>query len=228
LSDLNDRLQSPSREPPTSPDGYHGSLFVVSSPSGGGKGTLIQRVLNEIPGVSYSVSWTTRDRRPGEVDGINYHFVTVEEFERMRDAGGFLESAVVHGHLYGTARKAVEQELQQGRDIILEIDVQGAELVRKSIPSVIGVFILPPAFEILKARLKARMTERPEELEVRLVNSRSEVERYKEFDYVVLNDDIDRASTQLASIIRAERARREKQEWLAQTVLATFRAVEVE
>ena len=204
--------------------GYQGVLFVISSPSGGGKGTLIRRVLKNVPGLSYSVSWTTRSPRPGELDGVNYHFVTVEEFERMRDAGGFLEWAVVHGHLYGTALSVVEQDLAEGRDIILEIDVQGAESVRKAMPSVVGVFIMPPSFDVLKMRLLARMTERPEELALRLSNSRAEVERYAEFDYLVLNDEIERAAAQLASIVYAERARRERQEWIARRVLATFRA----
>ena len=203
--------------------GYRGILFVISSPSGGGKGTLIRRVLKNVPGLSYSVSWTTRSPRPGELDGVNYHFVTVEEFERMRDAGGFLEWAVVHGHLYGTALSVVEQDLAEGRDIILEIDVQGAESVRKAMPSVVGVFIMPPSFDVLKKRLLARMTERPEELALRLSNSRAEVERYAEFDYLVLNDEIERAAAQLSSIVYAERARRERQEWIARRVLASFR-----
>ena len=136
--------------------GYHGILFVISSPSGGGKGTLIRRLLEAVPGVSYSVSWTTRGSRPGEIDGVNYHFVSTDEFERMRASGGFLEWAVVHGHLYGTARSVVEQDLSEGHDIILEIDVQGAASVRATMSSVVSVFILPPSFEVLRARLTAR------------------------------------------------------------------------
>jgi guanylate kinase len=203
-------------------DEYRGILFVISSPSGGGKGTLIRRLLDSVPGVSYSVSWTTRDARPSEVDGLNYHFVNEEEFERMRDRGGFLEWAVVHGHLYGTARSVVEQELSEGHDIVLEIDVQGAEAVRAAFESVVSVFILPPSFEVLRARLSARMTERREELELRLSNARGEVEQYRHFDYVVLNDEVERAAAQLSGIVLAERARRERQEWVARRVLATF------
>jgi guanylate kinase len=202
--------------------GYHGILFVISSPSGGGKGTLIRRLLDAVPGVSYSVSWTTRPPRPGEIDGVNYHFVSAEEFERMRAADGFLEWAVVHGHLYGTARSVIEQDLNEGHDIILEIDVQGAATVRATMSSVVTVFILPPSFEVLRARLSARMTERPEELELRLQNARAEVEQYRRFDYLVLNDEVERAAAQLASIVWAERARRERQEWVARRVLATF------
>ena len=203
-------------------DGYRGILLVISSPSGGGKGTLIRRLLDTVQGVSYSVSWTTREARAGEIDGVSYHFVTPDEFIRMRDAGGFLEWAVVHGHLYGTARSVVEQELREGHDIILEIDVQGAANVRATLESVVSVFILPPSFEILRARLTARMTERPEELELRLRNARAEVEQYRHFDYVIVNDEIERAASQLASIVYAERARRERQEWVARRVLATF------
>jgi guanylate kinase len=204
------------------PQGYYGILFVISSPSGGGKGTLIRRLLDTVPGVSYSVSWTTRARRPAEIDGVNYHFVSQDEFGRMRGAGGFLEWAVVHGNLYGTARSVVEQELSEGHDIILEIDVQGAEAVRNTMKSVVSIFILPPSFETLRTRLSARMTERPEELELRLRNARGEVEQYRHFDYLVMNDEVERAATLLASIVNAERARRERQEWIARRVLTTF------
>jgi guanylate kinase len=204
--------------------GYRGILFVISSPSGGGKGTLIRRLLDAVPGVSYSVSWTTREARPTETDGVNYHFVTEEEFERMRASGGFLEWAVVHGYLYGTARSVVEQELSEGHDIVLEVDVQGAEAVRAAFDSVVSVFILPPSFEVLRARLSARMTERQEELELRLANARGEVEQYRHFDYVVLNDELERAAAQLSGIVLAERARRDRQEWVARRVLSTFNA----
>jgi guanylate kinase len=205
-----------------SADEYRGILFVISSPSGGGKGTLIRRLLDAVPGVSYSVSWTTREARPSEVDGVNYHFVDDEEFARMRAGGGFLEWAVVHGHLYGTARSVVEQELNEGHDIVLEIDVQGAEAVRAAFDSVVSVFILPPSFEVLRARLSARMTERQDELELRLANARGEVEQYRHFDYVVLNDEVERAAAQLSGIVLAERARRERQEWVARRVLTSF------
>ena len=201
---------------------YRGILFVISSPSGGGKGTLIRRLLDTVPGVSYSVSWTTRTARPTETDGLNYHFVSEEEFERMRASGGFLEWAVVHGHLYGTARSVVEQELSEGHDIVLEIDVQGAEAVRAAFDSVVSIFIMPPSFEVLRARLSARMTERQEEFELRLSNARGEVEQYRHFDYVILNDEVERAAAQLSGVVLAERARRERQEWVARRVLASF------
>jgi len=211
------------RLPPDDDGSHRGILFVISSASGGGKGTLIRRVLAAVPGLSLSVSWTTRAPRADELDGVNYHFVSPAEFEAMRERGGFLEWALVHGNLYGTARSVVAQELAEGRDIVLEIDVQGAASVRSSLgPSVVSVFILPPSFEVLRARLTARMTEREEEVALRLRNARGEVEQCGSFDYVVLNDEVERASAQLASIIYAERARASRQRGLARRVLATF------
>lgn len=200
-----------------------GMLVVVSSPSGGGKGTLIRRALKTVPNLGYSISFTTRPPREGEVDGRDYFFVSVERFNSMIEAGGFLEWAVVHGNLYGTSHAQVERERLAGHDIILEIDVQGAASVRRLAADAISVFILPPSFEILRDRLVARGSERPNDLALRLRNSRSEVEHYREFQYVVINDDAERAAGLLASIIYAERARRERQEDTARRVLATFK-----
>jgi guanylate kinase len=199
-----------------------GILFVISSPSGGGKGTLIRRARRIVPRLGYSVSWTTRKPREGERDGINYRFVSREEFDAAREGGEFLEWAVVHGNYYATSRTAVEQELKAGRDVILEIDVQGAASLRASSKDSVSVFILPPSFDVLRARLIARETESVEQLNVRLGNSRAEVEQWREFDYVVLNDEVERAARQLAGIVEAERARRKRQAWLAKRVLATF------
>lgn len=199
-----------------------GMLVVVSSPSGGGKGTLIRRVLNSVPKLGYSVSFTTRASREGEVHGQHYFFVSPAEFEKMASAGEFLEWAHVHSNRYGTSRAQVARELAEGRDIILEIDVQGAANIRQLGIDTISVFILPPSFEVLRARLIARGSENPAELALRLRNSRGEVEHYREFDYVVINDDAERAAAQLASIIYAERARRARQEQAAREVLATF------
>ncbi|MCA1641947.1 MAG: guanylate kinase [Acidobacteria bacterium] len=199
-----------------------GILFVVSSPSGGGKGTLIRRVLPVVPRLGYSTSWTTREPRAGEVEGVHYFFVTEQAFAEARARGEFLEWAVVHGKHYGTSLAVIERELGSGRDVILEIDVQGAESVRRAAVDSVGVFILPPSFDVLRERLTARASENPEQLATRLCNARSEVARYNEFDYVLLNDDADRAARQLASIILAERARRGRQERLAREVLATF------
>jgi guanylate kinase len=203
-------------------DAARGILFVISSPSGGGKGTLIQRVLPVVPRLGYSVSWTTRAPREGEIEGVHYFFVRPEEFEKARERGEFLEWAIVHGNLYATSLNVIERELSSGRDVILEIDVQGAESVKRTRLDSVSVFILPPSFVVLRERLRARESENPEQFATRLRNSRAEVERYVEFDYVILNDDADRAAQQLASIVYAERARRARQESLARRVLATF------
>ena len=198
-------------------------LVVVSSPSGGGKGTLIRRVLKAVPNLGYSVSFTTRAARVGEIDGRDYFFVSEEKFKEMVEEGAFLEYARVHGNLYGTSRTQVERELSEGRDIILEIDVQGATSVRSLVDDAVSIFILPPSFEILRARLERRGSERPSDLALRLRNSRGEVEHYREFQYVIINDDAELAASQLASVIYAERARRERQEEAALRVLATFK-----
>lgn len=200
-----------------------GMLVVVSSPSGGGKGTLIRRVLKTVPNLGYSVSFTTRAPREGEVEGRDYFFVSVEKFREMIERGAFLEWASVHGNHYGTALVQVERELREGHDIILEIDVQGAESVRKLVMDAVGIFILPPSFEILRARLEGRGSERPNDLALRLRNSRGEVEHYREFQYVIINDDAEIAAAQLASVIYAERARASRQEEAARRVLATFK-----
>jgi guanylate kinase len=203
-----------------------GILFVVSSPSGGGKGTLIQRVLNKVPNLSYSVSFTTRAPRSGEVNGREYFFITPDKFQEMVAADEFLESATVHRHLYGTARKQVAQEIAEGRDIILEVDVQGAASVRKLMSDSVSVFILPPSFEVLKTRLTARGTDSPEELDVRLRNAPVELRDYSAFQYVIINDDAELASNQLAAIVFAERARLSRQERKVRNVVEAFMATE--
>ncbi|PYS20998.1 MAG: guanylate kinase [Acidobacteria bacterium] len=199
-----------------------GMLIVVSSPSGGGKGTLIDRVLKTVPGVSFSVSYTTRAPRATEQNGREYFFVDRPMFEKLIEGGEFLEWADVYGHLYGTSATQVETERRAGHDIILEIDVQGAESIRKKVSDAVSVFILPPSFELLRARLLARGTDSAADLEMRLRGAPSEVEQYKFFHYVILNDDINRASQQLAAVIYAERARCERQESSLRDALEDF------
>jgi guanylate kinase len=199
-----------------------GILFVVSSPSGGGKGTLIHRVLKTVPGLSYSVSYTTRAPRNGEVDGVDYLFVSPEQFEALVAAKEFLEWARVHGNLYGTSHRQVTKEIGEGRDIVLEVDVQGAASVRKLMADSVSIFIVPPSFEILRQRLIARGTDSPVELELRLRNAPAELRQYVSFDYVIVNDDANRAAAQLAAIINAERARRFRQEREIRRVAETF------
>jgi guanylate kinase len=203
-----------------------GILFVVSSPSGGGKGTLIQRVLNKVPNLSYSVSFTTRAPRSGEVNGREYFFVTPEKFDEMVAADEFLEWALVHGKQYGTTRKQVAREIAEGRDIILEVDVQGAASVRRLMADSVSIFILPPSFEVLKTRLTARGTDSPEELDVRLRNAPVELRDYSAFQYVIINDDAELAANQMAAIVFAERARLNRQEHKIKNVVEAFMAKE--
>jgi guanylate kinase len=213
-------LQSETRRAQASPQGV---LYVVSSPSGGGKGTLIRRVLDVVPDLSYSVSYTTRVPRNGELDGREYFFVDRRKFEQMVAAGDFLEWANVHGNLYGTTKRQVRDEITAGRDIILEVDVQGAASVRRLGLDSVSIFILPPSPETLSERLIARGTDSPEELAIRLCNAPDELNQYSTFDYVILNDHVERAAAQLASIISAERARRSRQEAMVKDVIQKFR-----
>jgi guanylate kinase len=210
----------------TSQPAAPGMLFVVSSPSGGGKGTLIQRMLSLVPNLGYSVSYTTRAPRDGEVHGREYFFVTRKEFEEMIAAEEFLEFACVHGNLYGTTLKQVLQETCAGRDIVLEVDVQGAASIRRLRLDSVSVFILPPSYEILRQRLIARGTDSPEELRLRLRNAPEELKEYSKFDYVIINDDAERAGAQLAAIILAEQARCKRQESVVDDVLNEFRAAQ--
>jgi len=224
LSELDDS-QLKTKSAPETTEG-RGILFVVSSPSGGGKGTLIQRVLNKVPNLSYSVSFTTRAPRNGEVDGREYFFVTPAKFEEMVVADEFLEWAHVHGKRYGTARRQVVREISQGRDIILEVDVQGAASVRTLIADSVSILILPPSFEVLRQRLEARGTDSPEELDLRLRNAPTELKDYSAFQYVIINEDADRAADQMTAIVQAERARLSRQGARIKRVVEAFTASE--
>ncbi|MDI1241199.1 MAG: guanylate kinase [bacterium] len=199
-----------------------GHLIIISSPSGGGKGTLIKEVLERVPNLGYSVSLTTRAPRFGEEDGRHYHFVSKEEFQDEIENDGFLEYAEVHENLYGTAKSQIDRITAGGRDVILEIDVQGAEAVMRSVPDAVSIFILPPSYETLRARLTARATEKPNDLDVRLRNSLFEVSRYSLFKYVIINDEVHSAAAKLASVIVAERQLRNRQSESIQGILDSF------
>jgi len=201
-----------------------GTLFVVSSPSGGGKGTIIRRVLDVVENLSYSVSYTTRAPRQNELDGREYFFINRDTFDEMVAAREFLEWACVHGNFYGTAKKQIMEETAAGADIILEVDVQGAASVRQLLMDSVSIFILPPSYDVLRQRLIARGTDSPQQLEVRLRNAPEELKQYSSFDYVIINDEIDRAAAQLASIIYAERARCMRQEPLVREVIQKFKS----
>jgi len=184
-----------------------GFLLVVSGPSGVGKGTLVERLLALRPECILSISVTTRARRPHETDDVQYHFVTRDEFERQRAAGEFLEWAEVYGHLYGTPRAFVEDNLKDGRVVVLEVDVQGGASVRKAQAGSVSVFIWPPSLETLRERLGGRGTDAPEVIERRLGTAARELEQWKDYDYLVWNDDLESAVARLVAIVDAERSR---------------------
>lgn len=205
-----------------------GNLIIVSSPSGGGKGTLIKAVLKIVPNIGYSISFTTRQMRRGEENGRDYFFVGKAQFEELIKKGELLEFAEVHGNFYGTSMSFVKAEIEAGRDIILEIDVQGADNVRKKFPEAVSIFILPPSFKVLQKRLTARATEKKADLNLRLKNSFYEVERFKEFEYIVVNNEVTRATDDLKNIILAERLKRIRQSDSIKAILDSFGASSAE
>ena len=182
-----------------------GTLYIVSSPSGGGKTSLVKALLEAEPDARRSISHTTRAPRPGEADGRDYHFVTLEVFQRMQQAGDFLESAEIHGHHYGTSQKWIAGEQREGRDVVLVIDWQGAQQVRRLTRDVVSIFVLPPSLEVLESRLKGRGQDDPEAVRRRMAAAREEISHAPEYDYVIINEDFSRAALDLRSIVRAER-----------------------
>ncbi|KZS23278.1 guanylate kinase [Wohlfahrtiimonas chitiniclastica] len=184
---------------------FLGNLYVISSPSGGGKTTLVSQLLECTPDICRVVTHTTRAARPNEKDGMHYHFVTDEAFEALKAEGGFVETARVFNAQYGTSWKEVKSKLRHGMDVVLVIDWQGAEQVRISHPEAISIFILPPSLETLRARLFARNEDSIAVVENRMKDASNQISHYKDFDYLVVNDDFDLALANLRSIIMAER-----------------------
>jgi guanylate kinase len=190
--------------------GRRGLMLILSSPSGAGKTTLTRMLLQKPElDLRLSISVTTRERRSSEADGIHYHFISKEEFARRRDAGDLLEYAEVHGNFYGTPRKEVEERLSRGQDVLFDIDYQGARQVREKAPGdVVTIFILPPSMKELRARLMRRAEDSNDTIAKRLDNARHEIGRWADYDYVLINDDIQKTFDDLLSIVRAERLRR--------------------
>lgn len=176
-------------------------LFVISAPSGAGKTSLVRALLRRRPNLVVSVSHTTRAQRANEVDGRDYHFVSRERFEELKAGGAFLEHAQVFDNNYGTGAQQVRERLAQGRDVVLEIDWQGAQQVRRSLPESVTIFVLPPSRAALRERLRERRTDTPEVIERRLRDAVGDMSHYREFDYVVVNDDFERALLELGSIL---------------------------
>ena len=191
--------------------GPSGSLFVVSAPSGAGKSTLVNALLEQEPAIRLSVSATTRAPRPGEQDGREYFFTSVEEFVMRRNAGEFLESAEVHGNYYGTSRVQIANQMQAGTDVLLEIDWQGAQQVRKQFPQAVGIFILPPSISALEERLRKRGKDDPQVITRRLLAAGGEMAHAPEFDYVIINQEFATALSELVAIVKASRCRFQQQ-----------------
>jgi guanylate kinase len=198
------------------------TVFIVSAPSGSGKSTLVARLLASMPGLMFSVSYTTRKPRGHEVEGESYRFVTREAFEGMKANGEFLESAEVFGNYYGTHQGILEAARAAGKDLVLDIDVQGARQLRDRIPEAVTVFILAPSRQILEARLRARGEDREEVIERRLREAAGEIRRYNDYDYVLINRDLVKSDAVLSAIVCAERARRTRIEDQIRPILETF------
>ena len=192
--------------------------IILSAPSGGGKTTIARELLRRRSDVGYSISCTTRAPRPGEVTGADYHFLTREEFLRRRAAGEFAESAEVHGNLYGTLRSEIAKVLARGQHVVMDIDVQGARQMREAFPRVVTVFVLPPSGEVLLNRLRDRKTESPEQLVARLHSALRELRAVDEYEYVVINDDLEHAVQRVEAILDAEVVSRERVIGLTQQV----------
>lgn len=194
------------------PIARRGLMLVISSPSGAGKSTIARNLLEDKSlGMSLSISVTTRERRPSEIDGVHYRFITKRQFEQMRDADQLLEWAEVHGNFYATPREPVEFAMSRGEDMLFDIDWQGAAQMREKIPAdVVSVFILPPRMAELTARLKRRAENTEADIARRLTNARSEIQQWTEYDYIIINDDLDRAFAEVRSIVIAERLRRDR------------------
>ena len=197
-------------------------MIVVSAPSGAGKSTVLSRVLRAEPGLRFSVSHTTRRPRPGETDGVEYHFVERSAFEALRKEEALLESAVVHGELYGTSWLEYQRAEREGVDLLLDVDVQGAAKVRARLPDAVAVFVLPPSFAALEERLRGRGDASEEAIRRRLQAAGDEVGHYGEYDYVVVNDDLDACVATVVAVVKAARARVSRMRGAATRILGTF------
>ena len=199
-----------------------GSIIVISAPSGSGKSSLVKRLLASAAGLVFSVSYTTRPRRSGEKNGRDYFFVKREKFKRMIAQGEFVEWADVFGHLYGTSRKQLRGAQEAGKDILLDIDVQGHRQVRKRLPEAVSIFVLPPSFDELERRLRLRHSDAPEVIARRLSDAGKEIRHWPEYDYLVVNDRLAAATRALRAVVEAARFRQQNQQERAEKICKTF------
>jgi guanylate kinase len=195
-----------------------GILFVISAPSGAGKTTLCKGITDSLENLTHSISYTTREPRPGEIDGRDYYFVTEERFRAMVQAGDFAEHAEVHTHLYGTSKRVLDDMIKEGVDVILDIDTQGARQIKANFSTAVFVFIMPPSMAILEERLRNRKSDREDEIRKRMQRAIDEIRDYGSYDYIVVNRDFERALSELRSIVIAERCRTKllRTNWIAE------------
>jgi guanylate kinase len=204
------------------------SVFIISAPSGSGKSTLVHRLLETVPGLSFSISYTTRPPRPAEVNGVDYNFISRQEFQERMDRNEFLEQAVVFGNFYGTNRCSLETASREGKDLVLDIDVQGARQLKVAIPEAISIFVLPPSRQVLEQRLRARSQDSEEVIQRRLRGAAEEVRNYTQYDYVLINRELEEASARLATIVKAERLRKARMEEQVRPILESFEQIELQ
>ena len=195
-----------------------GQLFVITAPSGTGKTTIIDIIRKKIEGIGYSVSHTTRPPRTGEVNGVHYYFVTRKDFEKMIEAHEFVEWAVIYDHLYGTSMSSVESTLSSGKDLLLDLDIQGAQEIKKQFPEATLIFILPPSLEILHERLQGRSSQDDTSIGLRMGKAAEEIRKCRDYDYLVINDDLNQAAREVEAIIIAQRAKTERRFPLVQKI----------
>jgi guanylate kinase len=205
-----------------------GNLIIVSGPSGAGKSAVALRVLESLPGLSFSVSYTTRAPRGFERDGIEYHFVNRSGFEKLVEGGELLEWAEVYGNYYGTSRKCVDELLGRGEDVLLDVDVQGARSIRQKRPEAISIFILPPSYQVLRERLESRKLDKAYVIEQRLKIACNETIHYRNYDYLIINDDLGKSIEELRAIILGSRCRMKARAEAAERIVATFGGVNEE
>jgi len=204
------------------------SVFIISAPSGSGKSTLVHRLLHTVTGLTFSISYTTRPPRPTEVDGVDYNFISKPEFEERLGRNEFLEHALVFGNYYGTNRCNLETAEKDGKDLVLDIDVQGARQLKVAIPEAISIFVLPPSREVLEQRLRSRSQDTEEVIQRRLRGAAEEVRNYTQYDYVLINRDLEEASARLAAIVRAERLRKTRMDEQVRPILESFEQIEMQ
>jgi guanylate kinase len=198
------------------------TVFIISAPSGSGKSTLVHALLKTVPNLAFSISYTTRSPRPTETHGVDYIFITRKDFEDRLARGEFLEYAEVFGNYYGTNRETFESAVHKGQDLVLDIDVQGARQLKVAIPQAISIFVLPPSRDVLEQRLRSRSQDSEEVIQRRLRGAAEEVQNYTQYDFVLINRDIEEASARLATIVKAERLRKARMEEEVRPILDSF------